>query len=173
MQIHHIHLKNFRCFADFSLAIEKPIVIITGDNGSGKSSLLEAIHYGCYLRSFRTHTPGELIHFGDTSFFMKFEVESVFMRNTLQIGFAGKKRLVKIDQKTITSYKELAQFYRIVTLTEDDLFIIKGGPEIRRFFIDQAIALQNPEFVTVMKQYRAVLEQRNSFLQKNGARVLG
>jgi len=167
VRIQHIQIKNFRCFEDVSLNIEKPIVLISGENGSGKSSLLEAIHYGCYLRSFRTHLPKELIHFDADNFYIKMHMQSNDQLDyNLQIGFSGKKRLVKIDEKAITSYKDLAHLYRIITITEDDLSIIKGGPEVRRLFIDQAVSLQFPEFIMHLKKYRHILDNRNAFLDK-------
>lgn len=166
MLIQHLQIKNFRCFKDISLPIEKSVVLITGENGSGKSSVLEAIHYGCYLRSFRTHLPRDLIHFDANNFFIKMAVQYDLLDYNLQVGFSGKKRVVKIDEKSITSYKDLAHKYRIITITEDDISIIKGGPEIRRLFIDQAVSLQLPDFFTQLKKYRHILETRNALLDK-------
>lgn len=166
MRIEHIHIKNFRCFKDIALTIEKPIVLISGENGSGKSSLLEAIHYGCYLRSFRTHIARELIHFDADNFFVKMQMQNELLYYNLHIGFSGKKRLVKIDEREITSYKDLAKLYRIITITEDDLSIIKGSPDGRRLFIDQAVSLQFPEFISHLKRYRRILENRNALLDK-------
>ena len=166
MRIQHIALKNFRCFQDCSFAIEKPLVLITGQNGSGKSSLLEAIHYACYLRSFRTHLPRELIQFEAGNFFIKMSIDQDLVPYTLHVGCSGAKRLVKIDEKIITSYKDLTKQYRIITITEDDLLIIKGGPEQRRLFIDQAVALAFPDYISELKKYRHILDNRNALLAK-------
>lgn len=169
MLLTHLHLKNFRCFSDLVVAVNHPIVIIEGLNGSGKTSLLEALHYLCYLRSFRTHTPRELIQFGHDGFFIKalfthaHELES----QELQVGFSGKRRLVKINQKPIASYKELMDFYRIVTLTEGDLDLIHGEPEVRRTFIDQAIMLHDALYAPRIRDLRHCVEQRNALLQKS------
>ena len=171
MQLTHITLKHFRCFSEVSLDIQASIVLIEGLNGSGKTSLLEALHYLCYLRSFRTYTPHELIQFGSESFFIKatFSTEqfNVPMIHDIQVGFTGSKRSVKVDQKTLTSYKELMQFYRIITLTEDDLALIKEGPEARRLFIDQATILENPSFITVSKACRHTVDNRNALLKQD------
>lgn len=166
MRIHHIVLKNFRCFQDSSFAIEKPLVLVTGQNGSGKSSLLEAIHYACYLRSFRTHLPRELIQFDATNFFIRMNINQDLVPYTLHVGCSGTKRLVKIDEKVITSYKDLAQQYRIITITEDDLYIIKGGPEQRRLFVDQAVSLAFPEYIIELKKYRHIVDNRNALITR-------
>lgn len=172
MPIQHLLIKNFRCFNNFSLAITNNLVLITGPNGSGKSSLLEALHYGCYLRSFRTHLPRELINFDNENFFIKIQLQEHTHKATfeheLHIGFSKKKRLVKIDNKSIASYKELSTLYRVVTLTEDDLSLIKGSPEVRRLFLDQALSLEYPEFITHARRYKQILENRNALLQRGG-----
>lgn len=171
VQLTQLHLKNFRCFSDITVSITHPIVLIEGLNGSGKTSLLEALHYVCYLRSFRTHTPKELLHFGQENFFLavQFTHDDLFgpTQHELQVGFSGKKRLVKLNQTAIQSYKELLQYYRVVTLTEEDLELIKGGPEIRRSYIDAVITLYNPDYLIVMRRYKKILEQRNALLAQH------
>src|SRR3990172_3358446 len=169
VQLTKIYIKNFRCFPALNLELDSPLVLVEGINGSGKTSLLEALHYACYLRSFRTHVPRDLIQFGQQDFFIKVALDSRAldhaMHHEVQVGFSGKRRLVKVDQKSVCSYKELMDYYRVVTLTEDDLSLINGGPDARRSFIDQAILLNDPSFITVIRNFRQVLESRNALLQ--------
>ena len=166
-----IYLKDFRCFDQITIDLDSRIVLICGSNGTGKTSLLEALYYGCYLRSFRTHLSRDLIALGKESFFVKFLIRNGQQDNavdhTIQIGFAHNKRLVKIDNKTIVSYKDLLLYYRIVSLTEDDLKLIQDGPEERRSFIDQALLLNDASFLTQMREYRIVLDNRNALLQQD------
>lgn len=172
MQITSLHLKNFRCFSHTVIAFEKPIVLIEGANGSGKTSLLEALHYLCYLRSFRLHSPRDLVNKGRDGFFVKacFSTshDGSELAHEIQVGFAGKKRVVKVDHRTISSFKELIAYYRIITLTEDDLDLIKGGPDVRRSFIDHFLLLSELEFATIVRSFRQILENRNMLLQ-NGS----
>lgn len=157
-----LELKEFRCFKSKTIDFEGPLVLIQGLNGSGKTSILEALHYLCYLRSFRTHTPKDLIRFGTEGFFIK----AVFNNQEIKIGCAGKKRHIKINQKTISSYQELRQFYRVVTITEDDLALVKGGPEKRRHFLDHALLLHYPNLLDLFKMYKTILDNRNALLQR-------
>jgi DNA replication and repair protein RecF len=171
LQVATIQLKNFRCFDQVTLDLDSRIVLIYGANGTGKTSLLEALYYGCYLRSFRTHLSRDLIALGKESFFVKFSIHNGspdnFVDHTIQIGFADNKRLVKVDNKTTVSYKDLLEYYRVVSLTEDDLKLIQDGPEERRAFLDQALLLNDAAYLSTMREYRVILENRNALLQNN------
>lgn len=149
------------------LSFNSPIVLIEGLNGAGKTSLIEALHYLCYLRSFRTSIPQELVQFGKDNFFIKAELQdtqSDFYQ--VQVGFSEKKRLVKVNNKVIGSYKELLDYYRIITITEDDLSLIKEGPEFRRTFIDQCVAFFEPELIPLFKKCRHIVMHRNALLKR-------
>lgn len=169
LQLASIQLKDFRCFSQTTIDLDSAIVLICGKNGAGKTSLLEALHYGCYLRSFRTHLARELVALGKESFFVKFLVRDITqeksVEHTIQVGFADNKRLVKIDNQTASTYKDLLAYYRVVSLTEDDLQLVQDGPEIRRVFLDSALSLDDASFVTKIRSYKAVLENRNALLQ--------
>lgn len=171
LQLASIQLKDFRCFNQTTIDLNSPIVLICGSNGTGKTSLLEALYYGCYLRSFRTHIARDLIALEKESFFIKLLVSDNSTENsvdhTINIGFAGNKRRVTVDNKAIVSYKDLLTHYRIVSLTEDDLKLVQDGPEERRAFLDQALLLDDASFLNVMREYRIVLENRNALFQQS------
>jgi DNA replication and repair protein RecF len=171
VQIKRVHLKSFRCFSSFDIEFDSPCILIEGANGSGKTTILEAIHYLSYVRSFRTFSPNDLFQFDHDSFFIKvyYEtyIEDQILHNQVQAGVEGKKKLVKVDNKTVTSYKELVDHYRVVTLTEDDLSLVKGAPEGRRNFIDQAASLANPLFLKKIRFFKKILQNRNSMLQSD------
>lgn len=157
-----LQLKNFRCFESVEFHFQKPIILIQGTNGSGKTSLLEALHYLCYLRSFRTHVPREMTRFGAEGFFIK----AIYNDQEIKVGCVGNKRHVRIDQKNIESYHELRKVYRIVTVTDDDLGLIKEGPDKRRAFLDHALLLYNPELLSLFQNYKHILESRNALLHR-------
>lgn len=170
MYLKSLTVKCFRCFEQKRFEFFAPIILIEGSNGSGKSSLLEALHFACYLKSFRTHLPRELIKFSEKNFTLKVQGiandSEIDMQEPwdLTIGFSEGKRNVLLNKKKATSYKELLETYRIVSITEDDLNLIKGSPDQRRSFMDQSIFLINPEHAQLLKEYRKVLKQRNALL---------
>jgi len=114
-----------------------------------------------------------MIQFGQESFFLKAsfscQKQPDQLTNDLQVGFTQKKRLVKLNQKPVKTFKELLDHYRVVTLTEDDLGLIKAGPDVRRQFIDHAILLKQPEYAQAVRSFKQVLQNRNSLLLRGNS----
>lgn len=168
MKLEKIELKNFRCFTKATFDFGTDIVIIYGNNGSGKTTIIESLHYLCYLSSFRSRLPSEITQFDADSFFIKGTVlQDDDQSVDIQVGFAKKQKIAKVGSNPISSYKELFPYYQIVTLTVDDLELIQGSPIIRRNFIDNAILLAHPDFMQTLKRYKQILQQRNALLSQN------
>ncbi len=166
MHVSKICIQNLRCFDEKHIDFDPSINLIEGVNGSGKSTIVEALYYLCYLRSFRTNLTQDLISFNKDSFFIKANLNiSIDKQDLLQVGFSQTKRLVKLNGKNIKSFKELISNYRVVMLTADDLNLIQGGPEVRRSFIDQYIYLQDPEWSKQIRVYQHIVDQRNALLK--------
>lgn len=166
LYIQNIALKNFRCFEQAEFELSPQLNLIVGANGSGKSSFVEALYYACYLKSFRTNSVNELIQFNAPGFFVKLDLVNDGVTHAVQAGFTDDRRLVKIDGQAIQSYKQLIAQYKIITMHEDDLAIIKGAPETRRLFIDQALLLHGDEGMQQLRKYKQILRNRNALLKQ-------
>lgn len=137
MNITSLKLHNFRCFPEATYSLEAPIVIIEGQNGTGKSSLLEALHYACYLKSFRTHVLRDMITLQEDSIAataLCINLEGITHNEpwSLRIGFSGNKRSIKVNNAVPHSYKDIVSFYKVISILESDLYFINGSPEDRR-----------------------------------------
>jgi DNA replication and repair protein RecF len=143
-------------------------VVIECPNGAGKTSLLEALHFMCYLRSFRVSHNRTLIQEGQDTLFLRALIndqqEEVGLVRDLKVGYAGNNKIVSLDSTAIRSYKELLATYRVMTITDDDMDLIKAGPLVRRIFMDQSLVLHDHEYASILRVFRRVLEQRNSVL---------
>jgi DNA replication and repair protein RecF len=168
--LQELELQQFRCFEHKKLTFNAPMTLITGNNGSGKTTISEAIYYLCYFKSFRSHVISELMLSGTESFFLKgqFFTDKLAEQHTIQVGYSQKKKSIKFDQKSVASYRELFALFQVVTLTEDDIDLIKGYPAGRRAFIDQAVLLLHPEKLEIYRQFRQILQQRNACFDQYG-----
>ena len=103
--------------------------MIWGDNGSGKTSLLEAIHILSYGKSFKTHKKGDLIKSGEVSYIIKgkFERDEVLDVVDTEFGASGTQR-TKINGKPISGRKEQIGRNPVVILSPEEQEITKGGP---------------------------------------------
>ena len=167
MHIKRLKLRNFRCFSEKEFEFDEKFIVIKGKNGSGKSSILEALHYCCYLRSFRTHLNRELIKLDQDYFFIEIDVESNDASNQIQVGFGNEQgKVVKHNQKPVNSYRELISQYRAVSVCADDIIVVSGAPEFRRDLMNYSTLLLNPDLYNTFRRYNQVLEQRNSLLRQ-------
>ncbi len=165
-KINRIALQNFRCFSLFQQQIEKNIVLIQGANGTGKSTILEAIHTAAFAKSFRA---------SDTNHLRKFETQffSVSLSGTDQftdrwdcrIVENTEKKEVTFNGKKVRAFKELIARLKVITAIEEDLLVIAGSPEHRRSFIDKAVSFQNPSYVELLQTQKKVLLQKNALLK--------
>ncbi len=175
MYITKLELKNFRCFSSKSLHFEKNISCILGPNGIGKTSVLEALHYACYFKSFKASSPKELVKINSPGFAIKIDLQDLSSGDfdSLNINFADGKRVIKFNNNQVASFKDHFSRYTTVTLTEDDLELIKGAPEVRRTFIDQLLIVDDPGYATLLRKFRQILENRNALLENfNGKREM-
>lgn len=167
MLINKIKLKNFRNFKDKEFEFNKKTILIEGQNGTGKTSLLEALYYSCYLKSFRMYDGANLINFDSDYFFIDVELENNGETDQLQIAFSKKKeKLVKLNKKSVSNYKQILEKHIIVSITEDDLLVIQGYPKFRRQFLDQVLTLLDLNFVFLNREFKKILQQRNTLLIK-------
>lgn len=167
MFIKRLRLQNFRCFEEQEYTFSDRFIILEGKNGVGKSSILEALHYACYLRSFRTHSNRDLIKIDKDYFFIEIEVDHDLVNDQIQVGFdSAQGKVVKFNQKPILSYRDLILQYRTVSLCADDIIAVSGEPDYRRDFLNQSVLLLDPARYAMFKKFKQIVEQRKNLLQQ-------
>ncbi|MBM18045.1 MAG: hypothetical protein CL947_03190 [Epsilonproteobacteria bacterium] len=169
MFLHELDIKNFRCFTQKRFTFDKQFTLVTGNNGTGKTSLAEAIHYLCYMKSFRCSSIGDLVCHESDSFFLKGSFTSEVVKDishTIQVGYAGNKKAIKLDNKAVTTYKEIFKIFQVITLLEDDINLIRGYPTARRSFIDQAALFLEPGYLDMYRSFKKIVQHRNALLSQ-------
>ena len=167
MRINKIELRNFRNYEDLELTPQDGINLFFGKNGSGKTNLLEAIHYCALGKSHRVNHDQNIIRFGQKEASCAVSVQTSLVRNDIvvQIQSAGSGKTVLIDQKKIRRFSDLMGCLRCVIFSPEDLSMIRGGPALRRRFLDMMISQLNRNYFIALQQYRISMEQRNAILR--------
>lgn len=152
---------NFRCFIKNYFEFSSPFVLVTGNNGIGKTTLLEALYFPAFARSFKTNIPKEIATFTQSNFFVKLDFNGI---DTLQVGFSEAKKRIRFNNALVSNYQQLSSIYQAVALTQDDLGIIQESPENRRTFLDQILYQIYPETISVFQNFRSALIKKTEFL---------
>jgi len=141
--------------------------VFFGANGSGKTSILEAISLVATGRSFRTHSAKPLIHHGDEHCLVQIKLARSGRLHNLGIRRhrAGGAEL-RIDGAAASSFAGLAALLPIVLVDTDSIELITGTPEARRRYLDTILFHVEHQFLEVWRRYQRVLRQRNAGLRR-------
>jgi len=164
---------DFRIFTGASFEPEgEGTTVITGPNGTGKTSVLEALAYLGTGRSFRGAPREAMVRGGEDRAIVRAELEHDG-RPTLveaEIVAAGRSR-TQVNRKTASGRKELATATPCSIFSPEDLAIISGGPKGRRELLDDTLGLLDPEGARAADETERVLRQRGALLRQAGGRV--
>ena len=176
MHLKFLELKNFRLFSEFALQIPNKMILITGVNAQGKTTLLEAIYYLATFSSFHASSDRQLIQFTQGRDLKSAEIHGIFERNkdhhldVFMVLDRDKNNLprfrkqIKYDTQTYKINEAIGKFNAVLFLP-DMTQIIDGAPELRRKYIDMVIAQAKPRYLVQLTQYNQVLQQRNALLK--------
>lgn len=166
MTVSKLSVRGFRCFDRYDLDFDPEVTLIAGANGSGKTSLLEALHVASRLRSFRTATLTDLIKEGAPAFSLRATVDT----DELHVAHSEDDQVSEINGQGPATRWQLLEALPLVTITEDDLEIIQGYPEARRTFMDQAsVLLKYPHAAAALSKHYQICRRRSALLKDQRA----
>ncbi len=168
MFLESIYCKNFRNFRSLNLEFLEGRTLIVGDNGVGKTNLIETIYFLSTFSSFRTQMTENLVRFGKDFF----TLSGTYGDTEVKVKYTGKKEIF-IDDSMQKSIKEAFGVIPVVALTNEDVEIINGGPGKRRYFMNISISLYDRKYLNYLYEYRRAKKQRNKLLlnAKKGGRL--
>lgn len=168
--------RDFRNFAHLDITLPDSGLAIIGENGHGKTNLLEAVAYLSLLRSLRGARDADVVRFGANVFHIRAELNGITAFDRVAVGYerpTKKKRasLDGVDQPRLTSALGALPS---VCFSPADVVLVGGGPGERRRFLDVALAISSRTYLHALQQYRAALLRRNAALraaQRDGPRT--
>jgi len=165
MPLRRLQVTDLRCLRSAALDLDPDFTLISGPNGSGKTSLLEAMYLLGRGRSFRTRRLDRLICAGAEHFIVFGEIDA--LRGRLPLGIEGSKQQVRarIDGREATSIAELAAIFPVQVIDPEIHQLIEQGPGGRRRLIDWGVFHVEPGFLPAWQRYRQALAQRNAALR--------
>ena len=164
---------NFRNLANATIDLFAREVFFTGENGQGKSNLLEALYFSSYGASFRTHLDGEMIRNGEGGMSVRTLYKGADDEgHTSFISLEGSRKKMERDGKIVRDRKDLVSAMPCVLYSHDDLDFAKGSPERKRFFVDQTLSMYDVLYIDLMRRYKRILKSRNLCLKEHNLALL-
>ena len=168
MKIEEITLRNFRNYRETTLLPHEGVNLFFGANGSGKTNLLEAIHYCALGKSHRVTGDQSVIRIGETFCVCEITVITGNVRRKISVHLVPNeqnKKTIMIDFRKIQRFSDMMGCLRCVIFSPEDLGLIREGPSLRRRYLDMMISQLNRGYFIALQQYRTGLEQRNALLR--------
>jgi len=147
--------------------------VFVGDNGQGKTNLLEAIYVVAALRSFRTAKLTDLIAFGASSARLGARVLKHDLTRVYEVELAPGSRKVRLDGKAVRPLSRYFGAFNVVVFTPEDLSLPRGSPGDRRRFLDRSVFNLEPGYLSTASDYDKVLRTRNTVLKQAGQGIVG
>ncbi len=166
MFIKSIYLNKFRNYDQLKIDFKNGINIIVGENGQGKTNLLESIYVLGLTKSHRSFIDNNLVKEGENKSIIQglIEKENISTKYEIEIG---NSKILKIDNDKIKKITDYISNINIIIFYPDDLEIIKGSPNLRRRYINLEISQLCSNYMTILNDYNKLLKMRNDYLKNN------
>lgn len=171
MLVTRLALRDFRNFTEAELRPHPRFNVICGENGQGKTNLLEALYWLATLRPLRATRLRELVRWGQRATRVEGEVRRDGLDHQLAVEVREGERLALREGKN----QKAAQYFgalAVVLFTPDDVGLVRAAPADRRRFLDRAIFTGRPAHLADVVAYRRALDGRNALLRDNAADAL-
>jgi len=169
-----LRLSHFRNYQSLEVAFHQHLNLFLGSNAQGKTNILEALYCLSTTRSFRAAADEEMIRFGEESG----AIEGVLQREEGQEQIRlelrkDKNKALFVNGKKQKKLSSLLGRLPAVVFSPDDLFLVKGGPSLRRRYLDVTILQMDQGYLGHLQQYERTLKQRNSLLRQRVPNIEG
>jgi len=166
MFVKKLNLINYRNLNSVLLDLSPNLNILTGDNGQGKTNLLESIYLMATTSSHRTNTDKELICWEREKAQVNVFLQKRDYNVKLSMVLEGSSKKYKVNNTPLEKKYEFMGNLNVVLFSPEDLYLVKGGPSYRRDFINTELSQVSKYYSKLLNDYNHVLKQRNNLLKK-------
>jgi DNA replication and repair protein RecF len=167
MHIGRLYAEAFRNLDTLEWRPHRHFNLITGDNGQGKTNLLEALSVAAGLRSFRTARLGDCVRFGADKATVAVQLERQAVRVDLAVQFRASGRRLFLDGRAVSGAADYLGRLVVVLFVPSDLHLPHGEPDQRRRYLDRVVFNHDAAHLLDLRQYERVLTSRNSLLKQH------
>ncbi len=168
MSIRQLRIGNLRIIEEMELEPKDGVNLIWGENGSGKTSILEAVYILGRGRSFRKADNDQLTRNGQEHLTLFARTEDGNRNHNVGLTKTQGSTQAKIDGVRISRMSDLARSIPLTVITPNSHEILERGPQYRRRFLDWGVFHVEPEFRNIFERYSRCLKQRNAALRMRG-----
>jgi DNA replication and repair protein RecF len=170
VQLTALSVRRVRKVRDLNIHTSIELNCIVGPNGSGKTSLLEAIHFLATARSFRTTKVREVITHGEQSLLVNGEfIDSSGRLNRVGVEKTFDQTRLRLNGDAVVVASRLAKLLPVLNFNSESFSLLSGGPSIRRSLLDRLMFHVEHEYLDTLKRYYRALKQRNMSLRQRSA----
>jgi DNA replication and repair protein RecF len=167
MYLSKLKLSNFKNYGETDIDFSPKINCFVGDNGVGKTNILDAIHYLSLTKSYFTNIDSNSIKHGEDYFLIKGIFTSEAGEEDVYCGFQKSKRKVfKHNNKEYSRMSEHIGKYPVVMISPADSSVIEGGSDERRKFMNGVISQYDRSYLEAVMRYNKALKNRNTLLKQ-------
>ncbi len=169
MHLTWLELKDFRPYKELRFEPEEGVNVLVGDNGAGKTSVLEAIGYLGMMRSFRGVPDATLVREGSDAAVIRGGIDGAPSEIKVECELpVNGRRAVLLNDKRPKRFRDVLLAVPVVAFVPDDLDVIKRGPAVRRDYLDDLASKLWPQAGQDLTEYEQALRQRNALLKQGG-----
>lgn len=168
MLIRDIKIINFRNYGVQSIILNSGINLFYGENGSGKTNIIEAIYWMAMTKSFRTNDDYILIKDGQNrmQIVVNASFEGINKEYSIEYDYFLRKKIIKINNNKLIRISNIVGEFPIVLFAPENIMIIKGDPSFRRNFIDELISKISNDYYQILLRYLKEIAHRNYLLRQ-------
>ena len=162
----HLKLVHFKNHAQAEFAFSPKLNALVGSNGSGKTSVLDAVHLLCMTRSYFHSSDAHCIQFDAPFLVVQGEFRAESGTTPVYCGLKrSEKKVFKADDAEYSRLSEHLGRFPVVMISPGDHVLLHGGSEVRRKFMDAVIAQSDRGYLDALQNYQRALKQRNALLK--------